>query len=248
MAVKPTTDDTTNEWYTPRWIIDALGGQKSFDLDPTAPYKKHYTAKKCYTEKDDGLKKPWKGRVFLNPPYSAHVIDPFIEKLARHGNGVALVNTKTDTKWFHRITGVMSGMFLFEGRVPFDRPGVSVEGKGSGGFPSMLLIFGDANFEVVRKAMAAGKLNGALFARPLTPDEEQYADQREKSIPFNIKKLTDKQLSELAAESERIWDEFEQQQKKLVKTSRERWASIAAGEKARRTKQVAVLKKKPKRK
>ena len=25
---------TTDEWYTPKWIVDALG---SFDLDPCAP-------------------------------------------------------------------------------------------------------------------------------------------------------------------------------------------------------------------
>lgn len=25
---------TTDEWYTPKWILDALG---SFDLDPCAP-------------------------------------------------------------------------------------------------------------------------------------------------------------------------------------------------------------------
>lgn len=46
----------TDEWYTPRWVIDKLG---DFDLDPCAPSRNFYTAKKCYTKDDDGLSMPW---------------------------------------------------------------------------------------------------------------------------------------------------------------------------------------------
>lgn len=62
--------NTTDEWYTPKEIIDALG---KFDLDPCAPVKPLWqTATQMYNKNHDGLTKDWVGRVWLNPPYSRH--------------------------------------------------------------------------------------------------------------------------------------------------------------------------------
>lgn len=64
--------NSTDEWYTPKEIIDALG---EFDLDPCAPVSPLYkTASIMYNKNDDGLKQEWKGRVWLNPPYSRPVL------------------------------------------------------------------------------------------------------------------------------------------------------------------------------
>lgn len=47
--------NTTDEWYTPKEIIDALG---KFDLDPCAPVKPLWqTATQMYNKNHDGLKK-----------------------------------------------------------------------------------------------------------------------------------------------------------------------------------------------
>ena len=65
--------NSTDEWYTPKEIIDALG---EFDLDPCAPVAPPYkTANVMYNKNDDGLKQEWKGRVWLNPPYSRPLIE-----------------------------------------------------------------------------------------------------------------------------------------------------------------------------
>ena len=39
----------TVEWYTPPYIIEALGND--FDLDPAAPKREWYTARKCFTKR-----------------------------------------------------------------------------------------------------------------------------------------------------------------------------------------------------
>jgi hypothetical protein len=52
---------------TPRWIIERLG---PFDTDPCAADPRPWDcAKVNYTARQDGLARPWRGRVFLNPPF-----------------------------------------------------------------------------------------------------------------------------------------------------------------------------------
>ena len=90
--------NTTDEWYTPKEIIDALG---KFDLDPCAPVKPLWqTAETMYNKNHDGLTKDWVGRVWLNPPYSRPLIEQFVRKLAQHGNGIALLFNRCDSKMF----------------------------------------------------------------------------------------------------------------------------------------------------
>ena len=49
----------SDEWYTPRELIDSLG---TFDLDPCAPLHPLWpTAKKMYNIETDGLKQSWGG-------------------------------------------------------------------------------------------------------------------------------------------------------------------------------------------
>ena len=49
----------SDEWYTPREIIDALG---TFDLDPCAPERPPWpTAREMLDKRKDGLAHPWGG-------------------------------------------------------------------------------------------------------------------------------------------------------------------------------------------
>ena len=57
----------TTTWLTPLHIIEALG---PFDLDPCA-YPDWPTARTRLVLPTDGLAAEWKGRVWLNPPYSS---------------------------------------------------------------------------------------------------------------------------------------------------------------------------------
>ena len=61
----------TDERYTPEWVLDLvtkiLGG---IDLDPCADPKRRVAASNHFTKEENGLERPWSGRVFLNPPFS----------------------------------------------------------------------------------------------------------------------------------------------------------------------------------
>lgn len=144
----------TTEWYTPQYIIEALGGK--FDLDPCAPKTEWYTAHKCYTKEIDGLAQKWEGRVFLNPPYSNPVIRHFIKKLADHNNGIALLYARCDNKMFfedifNRATSIK---FLCD-RIYFIRPdGTKGDRPGCG---SVLVAYGKECDYLLRKCSLPGK-------------------------------------------------------------------------------------------
>lgn len=133
-------DNATVDWYTPKWIFDEL--RLKFDLDPCAPEGgvPWIPAAKTYSLKDDGLKQPWEGLVWCNPPYGKYTSD-WLKKLSGHKNGVALVFARTDCKWFHSYASTADKILFMQGRVKFV-DGLGVTGGGGAGSGSMLLAWG----------------------------------------------------------------------------------------------------------
>lgn len=75
-------EDGTDTWFTPPEILRVLG---RFELDPcTIANPPWGTAAKHYDRGDDGLKKQWAGRVWLNPPYSQ--LKAWLARMAGHGH------------------------------------------------------------------------------------------------------------------------------------------------------------------
>ena len=145
--------DSKTEWFTPKWILDELG---IFDLDPcSSDFRPFDIAKKHFTIKDDGIKQKWKGRVFANPPYGREMI-PFMEKMAKHGSGIALCFARTETKCYHEWIWPYAHSFLFlKGRVCFlNRQGESV---GTSGSPSILIAYSDYDGDVLANFAGWGK-------------------------------------------------------------------------------------------
>ncbi len=59
----------SDEWPTPQWLADQLAAEFGpFDLDPAATAE-NAKAPLFFTREDDGLRQPWHGKVWLNPPY-----------------------------------------------------------------------------------------------------------------------------------------------------------------------------------
>ena len=93
-------DPTTDDYYTPEWVFDALGLE--YDMDVASPPEplEWIPAKRRLTMEDDGLTTPWEGRVWMNPPYSKP--GPWVEKFMAHGNGVALLPF-SNSNWFRAV-------------------------------------------------------------------------------------------------------------------------------------------------
>ena len=111
-----------DEWLTPPEIIDALGGAYSFDLDPCSPVNRPWpTARVHYTIVDNGLTRPWNGRLWFNPPYGGPpIVGPWMRRIAQHNHGTALIFARTETELFFETVWRRATALLFiEGRLYF---------------------------------------------------------------------------------------------------------------------------------
>ena len=143
---------TTHDWLTPPEILAALG---PFDMDPCASqYQPWRTAAQQFTIEDDGLAREWHGRVWCNPPYGPHA-EKFLRRMAEHGNGIAFIFARTETKAFQEWCWKRAdGMLFMAGRVRFRLPGGGQSGPA--GAPSVLVAYGQKNLDALRNSRIPG--------------------------------------------------------------------------------------------
>lgn len=142
-------------WLTPPHILLALG---SFDLDVCAPVNRPWEmAKKHYTIEDDGLKKPWAGRVWCNPPYGM-IAAKWLERMVDHGNGVALIFARTETEMFFNWVWDKADAVLFlRGRLHFHHAN-GTRAAANAGAPSVLIAYGKQNVTALENSGITGKI------------------------------------------------------------------------------------------
>lgn len=113
------TPRTTDEWYSPTWIFKAAA--VTFDMDvcaPSDPMHRTVPALRYLTAQDDGLTTEWEGLVWMNPPYSN--ADPWVDRWARHGNGLALLPALPEVHWGGRLMNAAEAITLLS--CEFARP------------------------------------------------------------------------------------------------------------------------------
>jgi len=132
------------DWETPPEIFDDLQKEFNFTLDPCAS-SENAKCEKFFTEEDNGLVKDWSNeRVFVNPPYGS-AIKEWVKKCFQERNRadliVMLIPARTDTTYFHEYIYHKAEIRFIKGRIKFLG---NQKGSGSAPFPSMLVIFRNA--------------------------------------------------------------------------------------------------------
>jgi hypothetical protein len=138
----------THVWLTPPEIVRALG---EFDLDPcAAPSPRPWdTAVRHIELPECGLAADWHGRVWLNPPYGQHT-SAWLKKMADHGDGIALVFARTETRMFvDHVWGKADGLLFLANRPHFHYPD-GTRAKGNSGGPLVLIAYGQDNASMLR--------------------------------------------------------------------------------------------------
>ena len=114
---KHETKGQSDEWYTPKYIFDALNVE--FDLDvahpevPTCVPAKHIITK-------NSLELEWNGFVWMNPPWcSTKDKSRWIDKFIKHGNGIALMPDSTSAAWWQHFAKHSDAVLFTDGRVRF---------------------------------------------------------------------------------------------------------------------------------
>lgn len=125
------------EWYLTKKYVDAVREVLGkIDLDPASCAKANQVIRAAdyFSKRDDGLRRMWRGRVYVNPPYNETLI--WCQKLLaeydanRVTAAILLVNANTETDWFQPL---LSHWVCFTSeRIPFWTPGGGVSRPLSG--------------------------------------------------------------------------------------------------------------------
>ena len=143
-------------WETPPELVAALESVFGrFDLDPCAASadanRARVKARVRLTVSDNGLTVPWRGRVFVNPPYGRQ-LGPWVakcaEESARGAVVVGLVPARTDTRWWHMQIAGAADVFMLRGRLRFG------DGAMPAPFPSAIVVWGASATQVAQLGVA----------------------------------------------------------------------------------------------
>lgn len=127
----------SNDWYTPKYIFDAL--ECRFDLDVAGPANPTNVPADSVISKNS-LETPWTGFVWMNPPFgSRNGLQPWLTKFIQHRDGIALVPDRTSAPWFVESCRCVENVLFVSPKVKFVRPDGST-GKQPGTGTALLAI------------------------------------------------------------------------------------------------------------
>ena len=111
----------SDEWYTPKYIFDAIGVQ--FDMDVASPPDgPRYTPCRSFISQNS-LEVEWKGTVWMNPPFGNQKTKKlWLSKFFRHGDGVALIPDRTSASWWQEYASLAGVIVFVSPKVKFERP------------------------------------------------------------------------------------------------------------------------------
>lgn len=153
------TDGLSESWMG-TWCY-TCGAVDRRTIDFTTNPDEPVTGPKCpkCSEPISMLLQPY--RCWLNPPYGKET-DVWLEKLAKHRNGLALIFARTETETWHKhVWPKAHSIFFFEGRLWFHRPD-GTRGTSNAGGPSALISYSYFDTCQLELAWENGGIKGTL--------------------------------------------------------------------------------------
>jgi len=134
---------TRDDWATPQALFDELDREFGFTLDVCATAE-NAKCERFYSPEEDGLKQPWTGVCWCNPPYGRRIgawIRKAYESAQAGATVVCLIPARTDTSYWHE--------YVMRGEVRFIRGRVCFGGRkpSRSPFPSAIVVFEAARGE-----------------------------------------------------------------------------------------------------
>ena len=93
----------TNEWATPDSLWQPLNAEFAFTLDVCST-DENAKCERHFTLADDGLKQPWSGVCWMNPPYGTQLakwVRKAYEESQRGALVVGLIPVRSNTSYWH---------------------------------------------------------------------------------------------------------------------------------------------------
>ena len=144
----------SDEWYTPRWIFDAMGVEFNMDVASPGELTTPWIPARAFVVRNS-LNVRWGGFVWMNPPFGGHNgYRPWADKFIAHGNGVALAPNRTGAPWWQEFARHCDSLLFVTPKIKFLRPDGS-EGK-SPGYGSVLMAMGPQGQRALQNAAASG--------------------------------------------------------------------------------------------
>ena len=136
-------------------VYPVLG--EPIDLDPCSNDQSIVKARRKISLPDDGLAVPWRGKIYVNPPYGMPAILEWVKKcvLENRHNGaeiIALLPANTSAEWFDIVAATSRAAFLWG-------PGLGgrrlhfIGNDNNAGFHSVVVYWGPNLPEFTRAAM-----------------------------------------------------------------------------------------------
>jgi len=129
---------STDNWATPPDLFAELDREFTFTLDVCSS-EDNAKCERFYTRADDGLRQPWSGVCWMNPPYG-RTIGQWVKRAREAASDgttvVCLLPARTDTAWWHdHVAEHATEVRFLRGRLKF---GGSTN---SAPFPSAIVVF-----------------------------------------------------------------------------------------------------------
>jgi hypothetical protein len=112
----------SNEWYTPKYIFDAL--ECRFDIDVASPVDRTFCSVPADRFIESGsLELQWNGFVWCNPPFGGrNGILLWINKMNTERLGIFLTPDRTSAPWWKVVAKGSDSVLFLSKKVKFIRP------------------------------------------------------------------------------------------------------------------------------